>query len=95
MPIGRVRAEDEGLTPTEHHRKEGLMRQFLQRDGSQGNTEAYKENWERIFGKKDAELRLVPLDPCDLIDWEREADAIDSLREMGMIPGFPPEQGEK
>lgn len=34
---------DSGLTPTESRTKERLMRQFLQRDGQQGNSTAYLE----------------------------------------------------
>lgn len=46
----RRSSRDSGLTPTEAHRKNELMRQFLQRDGSQGNSRAYIDNYARTFG---------------------------------------------
>jgi hypothetical protein len=42
-------------TPTESRKRDALMRQFLQRDGTQGNSEAY-----RNAGCWDARGRLKP-----------------------------------
>ncbi len=45
-PRGKDKSErrgryDPGFTPTEKHMKDQLMRQFLSRDGQQGNSAAY------------------------------------------------------
>lgn len=45
----RKGARDGGaLTPTEQRHKEQLMRQFLQRDGQQGNSEQFRRNYDKI-----------------------------------------------
>lgn len=36
------------FTPSEKRQKDALMRQFLKRDGQQGNSEAFKRNYDRI-----------------------------------------------
>lgn len=46
----RKEGRDEGLTPTEQHQKDVLMRQFVKVDGPKGATKAYQDGWERIFG---------------------------------------------
>jgi hypothetical protein len=47
----RKEGRDLGLTPTERHQKNQLMRQFIRGDGEKGNSQAFKEGWDRIFGK--------------------------------------------
>lgn len=45
-------SKDPGLTPTERHQKNQLMRQFLRVDGPKGASLEYLEGWERTFGGK-------------------------------------------
>ncbi len=40
-------------TPTESRKRDQLMRQFVKGDGPRGNTDAYREAWERIFRGKE------------------------------------------
>jgi hypothetical protein len=54
----RKEGKDPGWTPSELHKRNRLMKQFCRsgRKGvevSSGNSEAYMDGWERIFGKKD------------------------------------------
>lgn len=39
---------DGGFTPTEQHRKNALMRQFLQLDGPKGASEEYRRGYDAI-----------------------------------------------
>lgn len=49
----KLRAEDgPHWTPTEKRRRDEVMRQFVKGDGPRGNSEAYRDGWERIWGSK-------------------------------------------
>lgn len=42
-------------TPTEKRRKDRLMKQFCKGDGPRGNSDAYRDAWDRIWGSKKEE----------------------------------------
>lgn len=47
----RLHRNDPGWTPTELHRKNELMRQFMRNpEGPGGNTNAFKANYADVFG---------------------------------------------
>lgn len=55
MPEQNVRSatikkdgRDKGLTPTEKHQKDILMRQFVKGDGQKGHSEEYRKNFDLI-----------------------------------------------
>lgn len=41
---------DAGFTPSELRMRNKLMKQFTKLEGPSGNSEAYKQGWDRIFG---------------------------------------------
>lgn len=49
----RKEGRDPGLTPTEKHQKDALMRQFIRGDGEKGNSEAYRKGFEQIDWSKE------------------------------------------
>lgn len=44
----RKSARDGGLTPTEQHRKNALMKQFMRLDGPKGASPEYRANYDAI-----------------------------------------------
>ena len=48
--IRRAGRDGPSLSQTEKLRKAKAMRQFVKGDGEKGNSEAYREGWERTFG---------------------------------------------
>lgn len=48
----RKEGRDIGLTPTEKHRKDVLMRQFVKGDGVKGNSPEYLANYDLIDWSK-------------------------------------------
>jgi hypothetical protein len=55
VPFGKVKAQDEGWTPTEKRVRDERLRAFMKnpKGGGGGNSAAYQEGWLRIFGKRD------------------------------------------
>lgn len=48
----RKEGRDPGLTPTEKHRKDQLMRQFVRGDGAKGTSPEYLANYDAIDWSK-------------------------------------------
>jgi hypothetical protein len=48
----RKEGRDLGLTPTEKHQKDILMRQFIKGDGAKGNSKEYQANYDKIDWSK-------------------------------------------
>jgi hypothetical protein len=40
-------------TPTERRQKDRLMKQFTKLEGQAGNSDAFREGWDRIFGNQE------------------------------------------
>lgn len=84
----RKSGRDMGLTPSEKRRKSQLMRQFLQRDGSQGSNEAYCSS--PVWCDCGKRMRPAPGVSCErcaaprtLIDCAWCAARFDHLGELG------------
>jgi hypothetical protein len=45
------------FTPSEQRQKDALMRQFLKRDGQQGNTKAYCKGYDAMVDPKTGRMR--------------------------------------
>jgi hypothetical protein len=56
---------NDSFTPTEKYRRGKLLKQFTKLDGPKGTTQAYRDNYDRIFRKqKEQELTEPVADLC-------------------------------
>lgn len=50
--IRKLAPDGKTWTPTESHKRDRLLKQFCKQAGPAGTSDAYRDGWERIWGKK-------------------------------------------
>lgn len=63
---------DDGAGYRHKPETEKILRQFLNIDGPKGTTDAYRDNYDRIFGKRaapehEALVKPAPCSHCDFV----------------------------